>query len=169
MFLYQVPFKQYTVTNNNGIVETDIVRAINSSYDTAYVLCSRVYYNTYESVLYDNAYENLINDKVDIVFANAHSNEEIEKAKSNDAEFILTPIGKEAFVFFVNSKNKIDNLSKENIKNIQNGTYSLSAAFYAVTTKKAMNNNPNIKKLIDFILSKDGQYLVEKSSYTPIK
>ena len=33
-------------------------------------------------------------------------------------EFILTPIEKEAFVFFVNSQNKIDNLSKENIKNI---------------------------------------------------
>lgn len=32
-----------------------------------------------------------------------------------------------------------------------------------------MDNNPNIKKLIDFIVSKDGQYLVEKSGYTPIK
>lgn len=75
MFLYQVPFEQYTVTNDNGIVETDIVKATNSSYDTAYVLYSSVYYNTYKSMLYDNAYENLINDKVDIVFANAPSNE----------------------------------------------------------------------------------------------
>ncbi|AGA65767.1 hypothetical protein BPP43_02205 [Brachyspira pilosicoli P43/6/78] len=32
-----------------------------------------------------------------------------------------------------------------------------------------MDNNPNIKKLIDFILSKEGQYLVEESGYTFIK
>lgn len=197
-------------------------------------------------------------------------------AKTNNIDFILIPIGKEAFVFFVNSKNKVDNLSKENIKdiyigkinnwkevggdnmkikahqmdnigkwqitftnfmasmnaenniikpdtkigfdinsgftenvkeyrnrknaigysflfnvheminkneiktlsidnikpnkeNIQNGSYSLSSTFYAATTKRAIKENPNVQKLIDFILSEQGQYLVEKSGYTPIK
>lgn len=49
-------------------METNYDRATNSRYDTAYVLCSAIYYNTYESMLYDNAYGNLINGKVDIVF-----------------------------------------------------------------------------------------------------
>ncbi|MBW5400354.1 hypothetical protein E6A47_09860, partial [Brachyspira pilosicoli] len=58
---------------------------------------------------------------------------------------------------------------KPNKENIQNGSYTISTTFYAVTTKKAMDNNPNIKKLIDFILSKEWQYLVEESGYTFIK
>lgn len=43
---------------------------------------------------------------------------------------------------------------KPNKENIQNGSYTLSTTFYAVTTKNAMDNNPNIKELIDFILFK---------------
>ena len=71
--------------------------------------------------MYDHAYKNLINGKVDIVFGNAPSNKDMEMAKTNNIDFILIPIGKEAFVFFVNSKNKINNLSKENIKDIYTG------------------------------------------------
>ena len=196
-------------------------------------------------------------------------------AKTNNIDLILTPIGKEAFVFFVNSQNKVDNLSKENIKdiytgkiknwkelggdnmrikayqmdnigkwqitftnfmasmnaenniikpytkivfdlnsgftenvkeyrnrknaigysflfnihealnnneiktlsldnikpnkeNIQNGSYPLTITFYAATTKRALEENPNVQKLIDFILSEQGQYLVEETGYTPI-
>ena len=112
MFLKQVPFEEYIVINDNGKIETNYDRATNSSYDTAYILCSTIYYNTYESFLYDNAYKNLINGKVDIVFGNAPSNKDIEMAKTNNIDFILIPIGKESFVFFVNSQNKVDNLSK---------------------------------------------------------
>ena len=95
-------------TNTDGIIETNYGRATNSSYDTAYVLCSKTH----------DSYINLIYDEVDLIFCAAPSDEEIEEARTNNRELILTPIGKEAFVFFVNSKNKIDNLSKENIKDI---------------------------------------------------
>ena len=275
MFLKQVPFEEYIIINDNGRIETNYDRATNSSYDTAYVLCSTIYYNTYESFLYDHAYKNLINGEADIVFGNEPSSKDIEMAKTNNIDLILTPIGKEAFVFFVNSQNKVDNLSKENIKdiytgkiknwkelggdnmrikayqmdnigkwqitftnfmasmnaenniikpdtkigfdlnsgftenvkeyrnrknaigysflfnihealnnneiktlsldnikpnkeNIQNGSYPLTITFYAATTKRALEENPNVQKLIDFILSEQGQYLVEETGYTPI-
>ena len=275
MFLKQVPFEEYIIINDNGRIETNYDRATNSSYDTAYVLCSTIYYNTYESFLYDHAYKNLINGEADIVFGNEPSSKDIEMAKTNNIDLILTPIGKEAFVFFVNSQNKVDNLSKDNIKdiytgkiknwkelggdnmrikayqmdnigkwqitftnfmasmnaenniikpdtkigfdlnsgftenvkeyrnrknvigysflfnihealnnneiktlsldnikpnkeNIQNGSYPLTITFYAATTKRALEENPNVQKLIDFILSEQGQYLVEETGYTPI-
>lgn len=265
MFLEYVPFKGYVETNVDRTIKTNYGRATNSSYDTAYVLCSKTH----------DAYINLIYDDVDLIFCAAPSDEEIEEARTNNRELILTPIGKEAFVFFVNSKNKINNLSKENIKdiytgkidnwkilggdnmkikayqrnkysgsqsafirfmasmnaendimapdtetaiggmlevidivseyrnrknaigysflfyatemvknneiktisidniepnreNIKNGTYKLANDFYAVTTKRALEENPNVKKLIDFILSEQGQYLVEETGYTPI-
>ena len=265
MFLEYVPFKGYVETNTDGIIETNYGRATNSSYDTAYVLCSKTH----------DSYINLIYDEVDLIFCAAPSDEEIEEARTNNRELILTPIGKEAFVFFVNSKNKINNLSKENIKdiytgkinnwkvlggdnmkikayqrnkysgsqsafirfmasmnaendimapdtetviggmlevidvvseyrnrknaigysflfyatemvknneiktisidniepnreNIKNGTYKLANDFYAITTKRALEENPNVQKLIDFILSKDGQYLISTTGYTPI-
>ncbi|MGB2579629.1 ABC-type phosphate transport system substrate-binding protein [Elusimicrobium simillimum] len=51
--------------------------------------------------------------------------------------------------------------------NVKNGVYPLSAEFYAVTTDKLAN--PNADKLINWILSPQGQELVRKSGYTPIK
>ena len=265
MFLEYVPFRKYIETNTDGVIETNYGRATNSSYDTAYVLCSKTH----------DAYINLIYDEADLIFCAAPSDEEIEEARTNNRELILIPIGKEAFVFFVNSQNKVDNLSKENIKdiytgkiknwkelggdnmrikayqmdnigkwqitftnfmasmnaenniikpdtkigfdlnsgftenvkeyrnrknaigysflfnihealnnneiktlsidniqpnkeNIQNGSYPLTITFYAATTKRALEENPNVQKLIDFILSEQGQYLVEETGYTPI-
>ena len=51
------------------------------------------------------------------------------------------------------------------IENIQNGTYPFVGDFYAVT-----NGEPkgNIKRLIDWILSKQGQEIIEKTGYTPM-
>ena len=81
-----------------------------------------------------------------------------------------------SFLFFASDmvkNNEIKILSIDNIKpsreNIQNSSYPLANDFYAVTTKEALNKNHNIKKLIDFILSEQGQYLVEETGYTPIK
>lgn len=69
--------------------------------------------------------------------------------------------------------NEIKAISIYNIEpdreNIKNGTYKLANDFYAITTKRALEENPNVRKLIDFILSEQGQYLAEKAGYTPIK
>jgi phosphate transport system substrate-binding protein len=213
------------------------------------------------------AYDSLINGYSDIIFTARPSQQQIDMAKDRGVELKLTPIGREAFVFFVNSKNKVTDLTKKQIQDIYSGgitnwkevggedekirafqrpensgsqtmlqkfmegkklmtppkadiamgmgeiinetasyrnyknsigysflffstemvqnnkikllkvdgiypdketiknkTYPLSAEFYAVT---AGSRNPNIQPLIEWILSKQGQYLIGKTGYTP--
>lgn len=52
-------------------------------------------------------------------------------------------------------------------ENIQNGTYPIIAKFYAIY--RADNKNENIPILIDWILSDEGQKLIEESGYVRIK
>ena len=52
------------------------------------------------------------------------------------------------------------------IENIQNGNYPFVADFYAVTNGEPVGN---AKLLIDWILSQQGQEIIEKTGYTPIK
>lgn len=216
-----------------------------------------------------DAYENLINRKVDLIFAAGPSAQQINRAKEKGVEFILTPIGKEGFVFFVNAKNPIENLTVDEIQkiysgqitnwkllggndqkirafqrdensgsqtalqklmnghelvtppqedrvqgmdgiirataryknydsalgfsfrfystemvkdqqikllkinnvapteeNIRNGSYPLTADFYAITLKE--NANPNTQALLEWILSPQGQELIQRTGYTPL-
>lgn len=214
------------------------------------------------------AYENLLSGKADVIFAAAPSENQMKMAKQKGIEMELTPIGREAFVFFVNKKNPVDSLTLEQIRaiyagqstnwsevggkeedirafqrpqdsgsqtalqnlmgdvpimeaptedivsgmggiisevaqyknyknaigytfryystemvgneeikllavdgvaptkeNIRNGTYPIASEFYAVT---AGTDNPNVQKLLDWILSPQGQGLVEKVGYVPV-
>ena len=214
------------------------------------------------------AYMNLIKGEVDLIFAAEPSEEQLADAKRNGVELKLTPIGREAFVFFVNSSNPVKGLTTEQIQgiysgkitnwrevggnndgirafqrpegsgsqtalrkvmagqplltppqedvvngmggmitetaqyrnhrnalgfsflffatdmvrngnisllsidgvpptreNIANGTYPLAAEFYAVTRN---TDNPNVERFIEWILSPQGQSLVEKTGYTPL-
>ena len=216
------------------------------------------------------AYENLINGNVDIIFCAEPSRNQIAQAAERGLEFILTPIGIDAFVFFVNHMNPINNISskqiqgiysgeitnwedvggenaviipyqrpkdsgsqtileniimrdtpimeslKENVvggmggvvervsdyknytnaigysflffttemvrndeikllsidgiipsrETIQSNKYPFSGTFYAITTG---NETENVKRFIEWILSEEGQYLVERTGYIPIK
>jgi len=67
------------------------------------------------------AYENLINGKVDIIFCAKPSDEQVKIAKEKGIDFHMTPIGREAFVFFVNKRNQVSNLTTEQIRNIYSG------------------------------------------------
>ena len=60
---------------------------------------------------------------------------------------------------------KIDGI-EPTIENIQNGSYPFVADFYAVTNGEPSGNK---KLLIDWILSPQGQNIVEKTGYAPIK
>lgn len=51
-------------------------------------------------------------------------------------------------------------------ENIRNGTYPSASYFYAVY--RADNDNPNVPLLIDWILSDEGQYVVEANGYVGI-
>ncbi|KGR74203.1 membrane protein [Ureibacillus sinduriensis BLB-1 = JCM 15800] len=215
------------------------------------------------------AYTNLFQGKVDMIFAAAPSISQLNRAKGLGLDLKLTPIGREAFVFFVNRKNKIDGLSSEQVKgiysgeitnweevggekdtirafqrpedsgsqsalqsfmgekkimeaptediasgmggiinevaqyknfknaigytfrfystemvqnnkiklleidgvaptkeNIRNNRYPISAEIYIIT---AGTENSNVKKLIDWVLSPQGQQLVEKAGYVPVE
>ncbi len=214
------------------------------------------------------AYTRLLYGETDIIFAARPSEQQLTEAKSRGIELKLTPIGKEAFVFFVNSRNGVNGLSTAQIQDIyagkitnwqevggknekirafqrpensgsqtmlqklmegkdlmtppredvasgmgdiikqtasyrnyrnaigysflffatemiQNneikllevdsikpdkntiasGEYPLTAKFYAVT---AVSDNPNVSRFIEWILSPQGQYLVEKTGYTSV-
>ncbi|QFG00488.1 hypothetical protein PB01_17695 [Psychrobacillus glaciei] len=230
------------------------------------------YYSPYDSEVMVNttpdAYSNLFNGKVDMIFAAAPSEAQKKTAEQKDLDLKMTPIGREAFVFFVNQKNPIDGLAIEQIKaiysgrvtnwkevggkdnairafqrpadsgsqtalehlmrttpimdapledvatgmggiinevskyknynnaigytfrfystemvknnqiklleiegvaptkeTIRSGTYPITAEFYIVT---AGTENPNVEKLIEWVLSPQGQGLVEKVGYVPI-
>ena len=214
------------------------------------------------------AYRHLLNGEADVIFAAAPSENQIKMAEQRGIELELTPIGREAFVFFVNKKNPVDSLTLEQIRaiyagqstnwsevggeeedirafqrpqdsgsqtalqnlmgatpimeaptedivsgmggiisevaqyknyknaigytfryystemvgndeikllaidgvaptkeNIRNGTYPIASEFYAVT---AGTDNPNVPKLLEWILSPQGQGLVEKVGYVPV-
>ncbi len=51
-------------------------------------------------------------------------------------------------------------------ENIQNGSYPIIAKFYAIY--RADNGNENVRKLIDWILSDEGQEIIEKTGYVRI-
>lgn len=230
-------------------------------------------YNPYNSEVMVNttpeAYQNLISGNVDLIFAAAPSSSQERSAEINEVTLDMTPIGREAFVFFVHHKNSVDNLTFEQVKqiysgeitnwrevgggndairafqrpadsgsqstlekmmgdtpimeapaenvatgmggiihevsqyrnyknaigytfryystemvgneeikllsidgvaptkeNIRNGTYPLTSEFYAVT---AGTENPNVATFIDWIVSPEGQALVEKVGYVPME
>ncbi|MGI2328744.1 PstS family phosphate ABC transporter substrate-binding protein [Planococcus sp. YIM B11945] len=68
------------------------------------------------------AYERLIAGEADLIFAAGPSISQERAAKEAGVELKLTPIGREAFVFFVNSRNPIDSLKGEDIRGIYAGT-----------------------------------------------
>lgn len=53
------------------------------------------------------------------------------------------------------------------IENIKNGTYPSITPLYAVTTKN--EDNENVQKLLDWILSEEGQKIIEETGYTGVK
>ncbi|MCR5048577.1 MAG: substrate-binding domain-containing protein [Saccharofermentans sp.] len=48
-------------------------------------------------------------------------------------------------------------------ENIRNGTYPLTANFYAVYRRD--NDNPNVRRIVDWLLSEEGQSMIEQTGY----
>ena len=76
-----------------------------------YVICT----NT------SNAYESIIAKESDIIFVAGPSKKQMEKAESEGAGLVFTPIGKEAFVFIVGKSNPINGLTYQQIRDIYSG------------------------------------------------
>lgn len=198
-------------------------------------------------------YTAIVDGDTDILFCAAPSKEQKAYAEQKGVELEYVPVGLEAFVFFVNKNNPIENLTADQIRsiyaceiknwkdvgganriinpvtriegsgsqsamnsfmgetkygikspfaitggsigfsfryymdgivensnvkmlslngvypsseNIKNGTYPVIAKFYAIYRKD--NTNENIQKLINWILSDEGQSLIENSGYVRI-
>ena len=67
------------------------------------------------------AFERLIEGKVDLIFLMGVSEQQREMAREHGLELRLTPIGREAFVFFVNKRNSASNLTVQEVRGIYAG------------------------------------------------
>lgn len=64
------------------------------------------------------AYVNLINGDVDLILVTYPSEDEQELAKENNVELEIVPIVREAFVFFVNKENPVEDLTLKQVQDI---------------------------------------------------
>jgi len=69
----------------------------------------------------DSAYENLFEGKADIIFCAEPSKQQLKQFNDSGKKLKLVPIGREAFVFFVNKENTVENLTIDNIRGIYSG------------------------------------------------
>jgi phosphate transport system substrate-binding protein len=91
-----------------GAMVQELYKGLDSKTVEQYVTCS----NT------GKAYQRLINGEIDIFFGAQPSRQQMEEAKEKGVELSLTPIAKEAFVFFVNKDNPVNSLTLEQIQDI---------------------------------------------------
>ena len=107
-----------------------------------YPVCSGMVYSLYpeESVMFDGqeflkesalqmnntrgAYKGVVDGDVDFIICAKPSKEQLEYAEEQGVTLKMVPIGKEAFVFIVNAKNPVSDLSVEQVRGIYNGTYT---------------------------------------------
>jgi phosphate transport system substrate-binding protein len=68
-----------------------------------------------------NAYRSIVDGRSDIIFVAGPSEEQEAYAKEHGVELIYTPIGREAFVFFVHPDNPISGLTIEDLRSIYSG------------------------------------------------
>ena len=82
------------------------------------------HYNNGRIVSFTNtvyAYGRLVNREVDLVFGARPSQDQREDARFYNEQIISTPIGKEAFVFFVEEDNPVEGLTSDQVKAIYHG------------------------------------------------
>ncbi len=90
-----------------------------------------VFVNEHDRNMYDNeylycsttahAYERIVTGEADIIFVASPSEQQAQVAKDCGVELVFTPVGREAFVFFVNSKNPIEDIALEDVRKIYSG------------------------------------------------
>jgi phosphate transport system substrate-binding protein len=97
-----------------------------TSFYPVYYALSKAIYQTGDKTLKDyvslsrteEAYNRLIRGEADLVFVLQPSDEQHQAARDAGVELRLTPIAREAFVFFVSEHNPVSGLSVEQIRNI---------------------------------------------------
>ena len=64
----------------------------------------------------------LVDGSIDMFFTTAPSDDQMKYAAEKGEEIVLVPIGREGFVFFVNSSNPVDSLTTDQIRGIYSGS-----------------------------------------------
>ncbi len=67
------------------------------------------------------AYRKIVDGNADIIFAAGPSKEQEAYAVEKGVELVYTPIGREAFVFFVHPDNPVDGLTLDQIRSVYSG------------------------------------------------
>ena len=94
--------------------------ALNEAYESAFTGKSTENLSITHSKT-ENAYLNLINGDVDLILVPYPTDEELEIARKTGVELEMVPVAKEAFVFFVNKENSVENLTLGQIQQIYSG------------------------------------------------
>lgn len=68
-----------------------------------------------------SAYRRIVDGICDVVFVGGPSETQEAYAQENGVELVYTPIGREAFVFFVHPDNPVDSLTLEQVRGIYSG------------------------------------------------
>lgn len=68
-----------------------------------------------------SAYKSIVEGDRDIIFVAGPSQEQEKYAAERGVKLVYTPIGREAFVFFVNPKNPLEDVSLEEIRKVYSG------------------------------------------------
>ena len=89
--------------------------------NAVYPATTQIYDGTFEYNNTPGGYQCLAEKITDIFIGVYPSEEQKAYAESNGTTFVYTPIGTEAFVFFVHKDNPIDNLTTEQIQMIYSG------------------------------------------------
>ncbi|MCM3571140.1 substrate-binding domain-containing protein [Neobacillus mesonae] len=91
----------------------------NTAYENIKDITEKKEVVTFTNTIY--AYERLLSGEIDIYFGAEPSKEQQAMAIKEGKELVMTPIGKEAFVFFVNPQNTVNNLQVSEIQGIYSG------------------------------------------------
>ncbi len=81
-------------------------------------LDGRSIYNYVQCANTRDAYQNLVDGRVDIFFGAPPSAGQLAYAREKGVELKITPLGREAFVFFTNHKNPVRNITLDQIRAI---------------------------------------------------
>ncbi|WP_181592501.1 substrate-binding domain-containing protein [Paenibacillus sp. YN15] len=118
--LYPV-YAAFAETVYEGLAEWDKHKPATESRNNLYVSVDEFPYSIVKCSTTPNAYENLMNKIADIIIVAEPSQSQLEQVRAREDEFVMTPLGSDAFVFFANKKNPAENLTINQIRDIYTG------------------------------------------------
>lgn len=86
-------------TNEEAVIESSLIKCSNNP----------------------RAFENLLSGEADIVFTESLSQSQLEEAAEKGIKLNIIAAGREAFVFFVNKENPVDNITTQQARGIYSG------------------------------------------------